>query len=43
MRFFELRRKESWLGLLKNLLLLVIPVSWVQALKRRLESRRGWL
>lgn len=43
MRFFELRRKESWLGLLKNLLLLVIPVPWVQALKRRLESRRGWL
>lgn len=40
---FDPRIKESWLGLLKNLLLLFTPVPVVQALKQRLEGRRGWL
>lgn len=40
---FDPRIKESWLGLVKNLLLLFAPVPAVQALKRRLKGRRGWL
>ncbi|RDI96141.1 glycosyltransferase [Meiothermus sp. QL-1] len=34
---------ESWLGILKNSLLLITPVWMVQALKRRLAAYRGWL
>lgn len=35
--------KESWLGLAKNLVLLLAPTPWVQALKGRMPGRRGWL
>jgi len=43
LHYFDPRIKESWLGLVKNLLLLFTPVPLVQALKQRLEGRRGWL
>ncbi|MGQ9736046.1 MAG: glycosyltransferase [Thermaceae bacterium] len=43
LRHFDPRLKESWLGLIKNTLLLFAPVKLVQTLKRRLEGRRGWL
>jgi len=42
-RYFEPRRKESWLGLAKNALLLVAPLPLVTKVKRVLEGQRGWL
>ncbi|GLV47211.1 glycosyl transferase [Thermus sp. LT1-2-5] len=42
-RYFDPWVRESWLGLVKNALLLVVPVPWVRWLKQRLEGRRGWL
>lgn len=42
-RYFDPYVKESWLGLIKNALLLILPVPLVQHLKRRLEGWRGWL
>lgn len=39
---FDPRLKESWLGLAKNLALLVMPTPWVQTLKRWIPGRRGW-
>lgn len=43
LHYFEPGRKESWLGILKNLPLLVLPLPWVISLKRRLKRFRGWL
>lgn len=40
---FEPGLKESWLGLAKNLALLLSPTPMVFWLKRRLRERRGWL
>ncbi|WP_038055508.1 glycosyltransferase [Thermus amyloliquefaciens] len=41
--YFDVGRKESWLGLMKSVALLAVPVPVVQFLKRRLEKWRGWL
>lgn len=43
LRYFDPWKKESWLGVLKNTLLLYIPIAWVQNLKTKLENKRGWL
>ncbi len=41
--YFDPFLKESWLGLVKNTVLLFLPVPWIQKLKRLLENWRGWL
>lgn len=43
LKYFDPARKEAWLGLLKSVVLLGVPVVFVQMLKRRLERWRGWL
>lgn len=43
LKYFEPRYKESWLGLMKSIILLAVPVPVVQFLKRRLARWRGWL
>ena len=43
MFYFDPLKKESWLGLIKNIALLLVPVAWVHKIKRVLENRRGWL
>ena len=40
---FDPGLKESWLGVVKTLALLLTPWSVVQGLKRRLSERSGWL
>ena len=40
---FDPGLKESWLGVVKTLALLLTPWSVVQGLKRRLSGRSGWL
>ena len=44
LKYFDLRVPESYVGLIKNLILLVIPYRWVRWLKRRyVHPNRGWL
>ena len=44
LKYFDPRVPESYVGVLKNVILLVIPYRWVRWLKRRyVRPNRGWL
>lgn len=42
-KYFDPRLKESYLGILKNLFLLVAPYPMVIRMKSKFKDRRGWL